>query len=78
MPCHSDLSSLAEHTTNCTIGGHGFCTGTTFCVVETGRWLTIYQGVLRTGDRATVIFEFIQRPEYLKPGMKLVSNYSSG
>lgn len=31
------------------------------------------QGVLRTGDRATVIFEFIQRPEYLKPGMKLVS-----
>ncbi|CCA68509.1 probable GTP-binding protein 1 [Serendipita indica DSM 11827] len=30
------------------------------------------QGILRTGDRATVIFEFIQRPEFLKPGMKLL------
>ncbi|KAG8814229.1 hypothetical protein FRB91_007342 [Serendipita sp. 411] len=30
------------------------------------------QGILRTGDRATVLFEFIQRPEYVKPGMKLL------
>ncbi|KAH8828469.1 GTP-binding protein 1 [Flagelloscypha sp. PMI_526] len=30
------------------------------------------QGVLRTGDRATVTFEFISRPEYIKEGMKLL------
>ena len=30
------------------------------------------QGVLRTGDRATVTFEFISRPEFLKEGMKLL------
>lgn len=30
------------------------------------------QGVLRTGDRATVVFEFISRPEYIKVGMKLL------
>ncbi|KIK26976.1 hypothetical protein PISMIDRAFT_28218 [Pisolithus microcarpus 441] len=30
------------------------------------------QGVLRTGDRATVTFEFISRPEYIKVGMKLL------
>jgi hypothetical protein len=29
-------------------------------------------GVLRTGDRATVQFEFISNPEYLKEGMKLL------
>jgi len=29
-------------------------------------------GVLRTGDRATVTFEFISTPEYLKEGMKLL------
>ncbi|KAI6046024.1 P-loop containing nucleoside triphosphate hydrolase protein [Pisolithus marmoratus] len=30
------------------------------------------QGVLRTGDRATVEFEFISRPEFIKVGMKLL------
>ncbi|KAL4063525.1 P-loop containing nucleoside triphosphate hydrolase protein, partial [Scleroderma yunnanense] len=30
------------------------------------------QGVLRTGDRATVQFEFISRPEFIKVGMKLL------
>ncbi|KAI0374003.1 GTP-binding protein 1 [Pilatotrama ljubarskyi] len=30
------------------------------------------QGILRTGDRATVIFEFISHPEYIKEGMKLL------
>ncbi|KAG8932843.1 hypothetical protein FRC02_000454 [Tulasnella sp. 418] len=29
-------------------------------------------GVLRTGDRATVEFEFMSSPEFLKPGMKLL------
>jgi GTPase len=29
-------------------------------------------GVLRTGDRATVAFEFITSPEYIKEGMKLL------
>ncbi|KIY50387.1 GTP-binding protein 1 [Fistulina hepatica ATCC 64428] len=29
------------------------------------------QGILRTGDRATVQFEFISHPEYIKTGMKL-------
>lgn len=30
------------------------------------------QGVLRTGDRANVQFEFISRPEFVKEGMKLL------
>lgn len=30
------------------------------------------QGILRTGDRATVTFEFISQPEFLKEGMKLL------
>jgi hypothetical protein len=30
------------------------------------------QGVLRTGDRATVLFEFISHPEFIKEGMKLL------
>ncbi|KAI0031724.1 P-loop containing nucleoside triphosphate hydrolase protein [Vararia minispora EC-137] len=30
------------------------------------------QGLLRTGDRATVQFEFISRPEFVKKGMKLL------
>ncbi|KIM66374.1 hypothetical protein SCLCIDRAFT_318796 [Scleroderma citrinum Foug A] len=30
------------------------------------------QGVLRTGDRATVQFEFVSRPEFIKVGMKLL------
>ena len=30
------------------------------------------QGVLRTGDRASVEFEFISHPEYVKEGMKLL------
>ncbi|PCH43758.1 GTP-binding protein 1 [Wolfiporia cocos MD-104 SS10] len=30
------------------------------------------QGILRTGDRATVTFEFIAHPEYIKEGMKLL------
>lgn len=30
------------------------------------------QGILRTGDRATVTFEFISHPEFLKEGMKLL------
>ena len=29
-------------------------------------------GILRTGDRATVTFEFISRPEFIKEGMKLL------
>ena len=30
------------------------------------------QGILRTGDKATVEFEFITAPEFIKPGMKLL------
>lgn len=30
------------------------------------------QGILRTGDRATVEFEFLTQPEFIKPGMKLL------
>ncbi|KAI6121461.1 P-loop containing nucleoside triphosphate hydrolase protein [Pisolithus sp. B1] len=30
------------------------------------------QGLLRTGDRATVVFEFISHPEFIKVGMKLL------
>ena len=30
------------------------------------------QGVLRTGDRATVQFEFISHPEYVKTGSKIL------
>lgn len=30
------------------------------------------QGILRTGDRATVTFEFISHPEFMKEGMKLL------
>ncbi|KAL0576668.1 hypothetical protein V5O48_005328 [Marasmius crinis-equi] len=30
------------------------------------------QGILRTGDRATVVFEFISHPEFVKEGMKLL------
>lgn len=30
------------------------------------------QGILRTGDRATVEFEFMTQPEFIKPGMKLL------
>jgi hypothetical protein len=30
------------------------------------------QGVLRTGDRANVQFEFISQPEFVKEGMKLL------
>ena len=29
-------------------------------------------GVLRTGDRATVTFEFVSHPEFIKEGMKLL------
>ncbi|KAI8867703.1 EF-Tu/eEF-1alpha/eIF2-gamma C-terminal domain-containing protein, partial [Ramicandelaber brevisporus] len=28
--------------------------------------------VLRTGDRARVVFEFLTHPEYIKPGQRLV------
>jgi GTPase len=30
------------------------------------------QNLLRTGDRASVIFEFIAHPEFVKAGMKLL------
>ena len=30
------------------------------------------QGILRTGDRATVEFEFMTQPEFIKAGMKLL------
>lgn len=30
------------------------------------------QNLLRTGDRATVVFEFIAHPEFVKAGMKLL------
>ena len=30
------------------------------------------QGILRTGDRATVTFEFVSHPEFIKEGMKLL------
>lgn len=29
-------------------------------------------GVLRTGDRASVTFEFVSHPEFIKEGMKLL------
>lgn len=28
--------------------------------------------LIRTGDRATVVFQFVQRPEYLAPGDKIL------
>ena len=42
-------------------------------VRQTVRIVTIDhpQNLLRTGDRATVIFEFIAHPEFVKAGMKL-------
>jgi GTPase len=30
------------------------------------------QNLLRTGDRATVVFEFIAHPEFVKAGVKLL------
>jgi GTPase len=30
------------------------------------------KGILRTGDRATVVFEFVGNPEFVKEGMKLL------
>ena len=43
-------------------------------VRQTVRIVTIDhpQNLLRTGDRATVIFEFIAHPEFVKAGMKLL------
>ncbi|KAJ1942570.1 hypothetical protein FBU59_003158 [Linderina macrospora] len=46
-------------------------------VRQTARVLSIEQkdnntGTLRTGDRATVVFQFIKFPEYLVPGARLI------
>ncbi|KXS18255.1 P-loop containing nucleoside triphosphate hydrolase protein [Gonapodya prolifera JEL478] len=42
------------------------------CIRQTARIVDLSQGVLRTGDRANVRFRFIQHPEYLKPGARLL------
>ncbi|KAJ3337170.1 hypothetical protein HDU93_001501 [Gonapodya sp. JEL0774] len=42
------------------------------CIRQTARIVDMSQGVLRTGDRANVRFRFIQHPEYLKPGARLL------
>jgi GTPase len=39
---------------------------------QTARILNMDRDVLRTGDRATVIFQFLVRPEYIIPGTKLI------
>jgi hypothetical protein len=41
-------------------------------VSQTCAIIDIDRSYIRTGDRATVAFRFVQRPEYLAPGDKLL------
>lgn len=41
-------------------------------VSQTCAIIDIDRQAIRTGDRATVAFRFVQRPEYLAPGDKLL------
>jgi hypothetical protein len=41
-------------------------------VSQTCAIIDIDREVIRTGDRATVAFRFVQRPEYLAPGDRLL------
>lgn len=41
-------------------------------VSQTCAIIDIDRQLIRTGDRATVAFRFVQRPEYLAPGDRLI------
>ncbi|MFB0545241.1 MAG: EF-Tu/IF-2/RF-3 family GTPase, partial [Asgard group archaeon] len=41
-------------------------------IKQTARILWMNKKYLRTGDRATILFQFISRPEYIVPGMRFV------
>lgn len=41
-------------------------------VSQTCAIIDIDRELIRTGDRATVAFQFVQRPEYLAPGDRLL------
>ena len=41
-------------------------------VSQTCAIIDIDRALIRTGDRATVAFRFVQRPEYLAPGDRLL------
>lgn len=41
-------------------------------VSQTCAIIDIDRPYIRTGDRATVAFQFVQRPEYLVPGDRLI------
>lgn len=41
-------------------------------VSQTCAIIDIDRELIRTGDRATVAFQFVQRPEYLTPGDRLL------
>ena len=42
------------------------------CVRQAGKILGMDKDFIRTGDRALVHFKFMQNPEYVKEGMRLV------
>ena len=78
-PC---ISSVLHVNRLCCIAGRVFFNYNTFhltlissqAIRQTVRLIEMDhpQGVLRTGDRATVQFEFISHPEFVKEGMKLL------
>lgn len=41
-------------------------------VSQTCAIIDLDRGYIRTGDRATVAFRFVQRPEYLAPGDRIL------
>jgi len=41
-------------------------------VSQTCAIIDIDRAYIRTGDRATVVFRFVQRPEYLSPGDRIL------
>jgi GTPase len=41
-------------------------------VSQTCAIIDIDRAYIRTGDRATVVFHFVQRPEYLSPGDRIL------
>ena len=41
-------------------------------VSQTCAIIDIDRAYIRTGDRATVVFRFVQRPEYLAPGDRIL------